>query len=175
MTRILTLDNPGTLPFQILDPWPLEDQTVASVSIGVGITVLLPHGNLLRNEVDPLTHLISESNRVLEPGGTLQVKAPYYLSPHGIGNPFQQRIYSEATWYAYGCPETTPNTVTVKDEETGEVTCKEKSVPINPNDHSWLWWNGTDFGVRMRVLSVSNDDAHWTVFYRKFNEGEYEG
>jgi len=175
MTRVLNLADPFALPFPILGRWPQDDNSVDSICIDTAVMVAMPFSNVLAGEEDPLTHTMSEANRVMVPGGTLEIRAPYHLCPHGIGHPFQQRIYNEPVWYAYGCPTDVPHSVTTKNEETGEVVSKEKDQDVDPNVHPWNWWHRIAFGVKMWVISIQHDSSEWTVFYQKFLDGEHDG
>lgn len=171
MTRVLNFVDPFDLEFDILERWPLEDKSCSSVSFDAPVMVALPFANLLKGEEDPFVHVMQEADRVLIPEGTLEIKAPYHLAPHGIGHPFQQRIYSEATWYAFGCNE--EQSVATSGEEDDKIVVGNKMQPLDPNKHKWEWWHRIGFPVRMRIMSVQHDEGYWFVFYRKFREDEY--
>jgi len=173
MSRIINISDPFNLEFPILDRWPFEDGEIGSVSVEARVMLVMPHANMFNGEADPLTHVVTEANRVLREGGTLELKAPYHLHNSGLGHPMQQRIYNQACFYAYGCPENAEHPIS-KQLDTGGIALGVTEKPIDPNTHPWNWWHGVDFGVKMRVISLQHDEHYWIVFYQKFRQDEIE-
>ena len=171
MTRVIHFQTPEKFEFDPLLDWPDADQSVGSITVETQIMVLLPHrGTTWSPKDDPFTHFMREAYRVLVGGGTLEIKAPWPGGHTGMGHPCQQRIYTEATWYAFGCPEEkhTAKGVIEKGKYDNEITLQKMS----PKDYKWGFWHGIDFGVRFQVMSCVHDEEQWTVFYRKFTEEE---
>jgi hypothetical protein len=172
MTRVIALNNPGDIGFDLFGTWPHEDQSVGSVAIENLVMAALPFGNLFTEEGDPFVRMMSEIQRVLVVGGTLEIKAPWAGGYLGMGHPFMQRIYTETTWYAFGCPDDTSDAKTVVDEETGGVHSEIFEKPMKPKDYKWGAWLGVDLGIRFNVMHCAHDENEWSVFYRKLSEKE---
>lgn len=167
MTRIITLQNPKSIGFDLFDRWPHEDQTVGTVAIENIVMATLPWGNIYEEKTDPLVHVMQEAHRVLAENGTLEVNAPHPHEFLGMGHPLQTRIYTEATWYAFGCPEMRASPETTVNQETGEVDNEISAVPLDPREYKWGSWLGVEMGTRFQVMSIEREHGVWTVFYRK--------
>jgi predicted SAM-dependent methyltransferase len=75
-------------------PWPFEDGSVEEIFCSHYVEHI-PHGD----GKDGLFRFFDECCRILKPGGTIKVIAPYYSSIRAWQDPTHRRAISEATFF----------------------------------------------------------------------------
>lgn len=121
-------------PFDMLTPWPVEDETVEVIDVGLFVAHL-PHGDPRLEIEDGFVHFMRESWRALMPGGILTITAPAATASYSVADPQACRFFNEGSFLHFARPA-------IKEPE------------------DWKWGRyGKDFGTRFVMVNIAPDES----------------